>query len=317
MNRLDNQLRSAYEASKQKVKIELHLKYLEELIPKKQKEIDNLILLAVREEADIVQLEKLNILSLFYTILSSKEQQLEKERQEYLHAFLKLKGAKEDLKALEFEKEILEQKKSGLQDIEKELNKLLQRKEAELKVRNKTTGKLLFEIEKKIMRHQAKSKEIKEAIKEGEKAITLLSGIITELKQVKSWGAIDNWESGYFNMNLKKKQCIDKATKEAFKSNKQLHKFEEELRDVTTQYQLDYHLQMEALDDFLSFYIDNMITDWVVQQKIKNTFNGVGQIIDRVNRILLMLEQEIKKTAAFIEKEEEEKKRLILLEVND
>ena len=56
-----------------------------------------------------------------------------------------------------------------------------------------------------------------------------------------------------------------------------------------------------------------MITDWVIQKKIKNTMHCVSQIIDRVNRILMMLEQEIKKTEGFIELEQEDKKRLVML----
>lgn len=50
-----------------------------------------------KEQTDVRQLESLSLTGLFYSILGSKEQQLEKERQEALRAQLCLDEAKRTL----------------------------------------------------------------------------------------------------------------------------------------------------------------------------------------------------------------------------
>jgi len=56
-----------------------------------------------RKKRDVDQLEGMNLTNLFYSILGTKEERLEKERQEYLAAKLKYDQCRDELDALEKE----------------------------------------------------------------------------------------------------------------------------------------------------------------------------------------------------------------------
>lgn len=57
----------------------------------------------VDELEDIEKLEKISITSVFYKVLGSEDEQLEKHRHEYLTISLKQKELKKDIEILEYE----------------------------------------------------------------------------------------------------------------------------------------------------------------------------------------------------------------------
>jgi len=164
MQTLDQQLKSAFEGVKRKEKITIHLKNLVKLIAQKEKLIVELAKEVKKEEFDEKKLEKLNVRSLFHKVLGSKETELEKERQEYLSAFMRHHGEQKNLESLKFERTILEQQLSALFNVEVELKEVLLKKAEALKKELGSKGKQILLIEKNILSHQAKIKEIRQAI---------------------------------------------------------------------------------------------------------------------------------------------------------
>ena len=67
-----------------------------------------------------------------------------------------------------------------------------------------------------------------------------------------------------------------------------------------------------STQDFLKIFLDNLITDWVVQAKIVNTLHVVNNVIDRVKILLMTVENEINNTKEFILLEKQDKKNLLL-----
>ena len=78
-----------------------------------------------KEYQDVQQFEKMSVRGIFHKVLGDAQQQLEIEKQEYLHAVLKHKEQVQMLKMLEFERQVLEEKMSKEAEINQRLNELL------------------------------------------------------------------------------------------------------------------------------------------------------------------------------------------------
>ena len=78
----------------------------------------------VIELEDIEELEKMSITSVFYKVLGSQDEQLEKERQEYLTVSLKHKELKKDIEILEYEHKVISSKVQEIGGLEANLEQL-------------------------------------------------------------------------------------------------------------------------------------------------------------------------------------------------
>jgi hypothetical protein len=153
--------------------------------------------------------------------------------------------------------------------------------------------------------------DISEAIKAGLKALECIDAVIAGLQQAHNWG---QWDvSGRNPMsNHLKYSAIDKAKDWAYESNRQLKVFEKELLDVYKQIPEDFQLHIDSFNRFIDVFFDNLITDWIIQQKIYNALNNTLNIRDKVERMIKTLEGENPKVAQTISTLEQRKKEFIL-----
>jgi hypothetical protein len=70
------------------------------------------------------ELEKMSITSVFYKVLGSQDEQLEKERQEYLTVSIKHKETKIDIEILEYEYKIINSKVQEIGGLETKIEQL-------------------------------------------------------------------------------------------------------------------------------------------------------------------------------------------------
>lgn len=310
-------LKIAYENLMRKKKIEIHLSNLDKHIRSQQNEVNKLSRIMHEEEEDIHHLERLNLQSIFKKILGTKEEALEKERQEYLMAVLQLQGAKKNLAALKFEKEILEKQLSGLFQAELTFEKLFnQLKSQILKELDDKTKKKIHAIELRILNHEERIVEIREAIRAGKKTEKILAKIINDLGEIKTWGnsilAKKKMEIyGGGSPAHAKQKFLYHAKRDVQKANILLEHFELEILDIYKQFKLDYRQYIRSFANFLEIFFDNLITDWIVKEDIKNTIYSIETIHDKVLRILAMLANEISKTKNYIKEEKQLKKMII------
>ena len=73
---------------------------------------------------DMEELEKMRITSVFYKLLGSQDEQLEKERQEYLTVSIKHKELKKDIEILEYEYKIINSKVQEIGGLETKIEQL-------------------------------------------------------------------------------------------------------------------------------------------------------------------------------------------------
>ena len=97
---------------------DLEQKYIEE--KSRFAKLENVL---QKEGKDVKKLEGLSLTGLFFTILGSKEQQLEKERQEYLAVKLKYDECNNSISAIKDQLEDTKQKMNQLKDIELQIGR--------------------------------------------------------------------------------------------------------------------------------------------------------------------------------------------------
>ena len=243
------------------------------------------------EFKDVQALEKAGLKSLFSKVLGNKEEQLDRERQEYLQATLKYNELKKTLELLEFEKELLEKKTAALDSYVANLNGLKKVREKEIISSGSIVAGELMHLAKESDKNFIHIKEIKEALHAGNEALNVLAKINQHLKSARQWGNYAGRQGGYGNYN--KRRAIDSANSVLHLAKRKLNAFHIELRDIGVN--ADFHIKMENFNTFIDFFFDNLISDWIVQQKIKNTLSNVQSVMDKVTRLCQSLNSELRK----------------------
>ncbi len=247
-----------------------------------------------KELKDVEDLERIGVKSLFYKTLGSKDEQLEKERQEYLNAALQYNELSKSTELLEFEKKVLSKKTTQLSEFTTKLDSLKRLRESEIiSSSNHSLKNELLEISHKLENNSVLSRAVNEAIVEGEKSLKHLSIVIDFLRKAKDWGRWDmyskNRRAGYM-----KHQAIDKAIQNLTIAQHQLNKFSRELSDLGNNY-ISFDLKMGQFNKFMDFFFDNLISDWIIQKRIKASLISIESNYSKVQRIVIDLKSEIEK----------------------
>ncbi len=263
-----------------------------------------------KELNDINKLEKFGLKSLFYKTLGNKEEQMEIERQEYLEASLKYKELKERIELMEYEKDVLNKKLRQLPNLEAKLAALKKDRENEIL----TTGDDIIRNEFKEILHQTDvniliRKELIEAIDEGEKALAILKKVIQSLRQAGGWGRWENYDRR--RQQYYKRQAIDSAFSFMTRAQHQLNIFTRELKDLGDN-NIHFNLNKLKFNNATDFFFDNLISDWIIQQKIKNSLTNVDSNMASVNRIVLSLKKELSDTEKKLKSLDDKREQFLL-----
>jgi len=267
IDEIDNQLKSAYQKIKQ----------LDGQLDKELKDID--------------ELDRIGVKSLFYKTLGSKEEQLEKERQEYLDLSLQYNEYKKEVELMEYERELLSKKLNSIGELEKQISSLKERRKKEILADSNNPLKNEFEeLVHQLDVNIALQTEINEAIQEGEKSLEVLSKIFSFLRQAEDWG---RWDMYGDNRRAKyaKQQSVQRALRLLPSGQHQLNIFMRELKDLGEN-NIVIKLDTVHFNKFRDFFFDNLISDWIIQQRIRSTLSNVESTHSHVKRILLSLVQE-------------------------
>jgi len=292
-------------------RIQKHLKSLEQELKNGYKELDKLEKIMDKQGQDVEQLEKLSLKGIFHKILGSKKEQLGKERQEYLQAALKRNEHKKSVELLEYEKGVLEEKLSKLKDIPAEAERMIQKRENDLMRSGTPVGMRILTISKQIDESRRLKREIAEAYEAGEAAIEVLKEMEGFLRNARNWG---NWDmmGGRGMTTYVKHSNIDRARARLHKAQHLLNRFEDELRDVYNPRQLNLSLNLDSFTRFIDIFFDNLISDWIVQQRIRNALSNVVAVKDRASRLIGTLDMDDKDLAVKIRQMNKEKKQLVM-----
>jgi len=112
-----------------------------------------------------------------------------------------------------------------------------------------------------------------------------------QLKEARDWGHWDMYGSS--GKGWLKHRAIDRARDYLHKVRHALIKFENELRDVYPNARFDVDVRVERIDSFFDIFFDNLISDWIVQQRIMNALQHAVRTRRQVSNALRKLEKEI------------------------
>ncbi|MEE9437565.1 MAG: hypothetical protein V3V14_01110 [Saprospiraceae bacterium] len=278
---------------------------LDSVLDKKDEIENNLI----KELEDITKLEKLGIRSIFHKVLGDKEKQLEIERQEYLQVTLQHKEILNALEVVEFEKSILDKKLVDLDELVNRLEALKKVRSQEIlnspnALRNELV--LLFDKMDDVKKYQVELEQAQVAGKNVGKSINIVYG---HLKKAKDWGAWD-MTSKSRHYKMMKHGAIDRAMQEVSRTKLILRIFNKEINDIGYKSQR-MALKIDSISKFPGIIFDNLISDWIVQNKIKGVLSTVENLADDINLVLKSIKNDFEKSKNELEKLDIQRNKLL------
>ena len=292
-------------------KVKTHYSALLERYKQESLEVEGLSKILEKERHDVEKLEKGGVRNMFYKILGDKEKQLEKERQEYLHVALKYNELNKSLELVEYELSLMEKQLDTIEAVEAKYQQLIKKREVELLTNGTSEGKAILAISREIDARVVLLKDIEEAVAAGEKAMVLLKNFEKQLRKASEWGQWDMYGTSRGG-GWMKHRAIDKARGYLHKVRHALIHFQNELKDVYADARIDADLRIERVDRFLDVFFDNLITDWIVQQKIRNAVDNLLNTKDQVYHAMERLEDEGPKVHKELEELEARREAVIL-----
>ncbi|SDW17621.1 hypothetical protein [Paenibacillus sp. CF384] len=247
------------------------------------------------EQADVERLTGLTMTNLFHTILRSKDEQLDMERQQALQAALKLQEEKQRLADTQDELKRIGVTLAAFSSAEYDYQALMKAKEAAL--RSGSFGsEELRKMEEQIAEQTLLVKEIKEAVTAGKRVMASLEDASDSLDKAENWGNWDLWGGGGAISTHIKHNHVDDAKGFIHQANHQLHDFRDELNDLNRS--INIVIDISGTLKMADYWFDGLIADWIVQGRIQDSQQQTLDAIHNVRQVLKQLEAEYSKAEA-------------------
>lgn len=221
----------------------------------------------------------MSIASVFYSILGTLDEHIEKERREALAAKLKYDQVIKDLDDIKYQISKLSSEQLDYVDCQKEYDYLYGLKKQELMRENGETAHKILTLNDSLNFSRINHKEIKEAITVGEKVLDSLNSALDNLNSAEGWGTWDILGGGLIS-DLVKHSHIDDAKVEIENTQGLLRQFKTELIDISIS--SDISIETEGFAKFADFFFDGLIADWFMQSRINESQESVSSVKSQV-----------------------------------
>ena len=250
-----------------------------------------------KEYQDIVDLEKSSLRLLFSRVLKNREEQLEKERQEYLHAVIEYDECQHLIESLEYELKVLKNKIDAkglvIGELDHKLNELLEQSPESTSALQESFTQINKDI-----------KNLQRLIIEAEEARTvaydLRNHILDMIKYLNEARQHHNWGEFYHEIQEGKrikKENIDKAHAEFYSIKKLLIFLADELVDVE-EVHAEFKRSEVIIRNFNIKYYRHLITDWLESTDLKNSFTSTMTVSKSIYKLIDSIEALQKSTKA-------------------
>jgi hypothetical protein len=288
LRELDANLRDVRAAVAKRKRLIARLEYTRRHQAQLHARVSRLTARVERERYDVDVMAGATLSGLMEELFGDLPARQEKERREWIAAQIKLDQAHTELEAsradaLAIERRIATDKNPGDEyaRLLKEKDQWLANHEATPKThaihQSEQTG-LLMDV----------ARELDEALWAGQLAGAALTGVLHALSKAQAVGRLDmvglasSW--GKFSH-------LDDAHRHASAANRALSRFQMELADVQVRHQADLSMAINGISTFADFFIDDLVSDWVVQCRIDRSHSSASIARTRVNRTLRFLVQ--------------------------
>lgn len=244
---------------------------------------------------EIESLESKSITAIFHSFIGNKEQRLEKAKTAYYETNLLCVECKKDTDSLEYELGILSKKAAKLQEKQQELKSLLDVREEELKDEDSIQGKRLRKLLTEIQENDRRLQLTESIINSGKLTMKKVSMTILALREASNLG---QWEkTGKRRPKMRgynRKRAINDAKQLANESIRALDNFEKDLATIGVKFQAE-ELDLKSFNTILDVFFDNLIADFVFQQKAQKNLAALNRIMDDVKSAVETLQKEHQK----------------------
>ncbi len=237
-------------------------------------------------EAEIEDVEKLRGMSfknLIATVSGRKKHWEQKEWQEYLDADFKHEHCLKALEDAQYQISRIQQQLDELGGWEQRHNDLQSQKEQYLLEANDETAKELLQINQEIAECRAENKELNEAIRAGNDAMSALQLMERDLGSASGWGVWDMVGGGMISSMIKH-SSIDKARDKARRAQKALDRLKTELADVGGR--MNGAIEIGEMMSVVDMFFDNIFVDWMVQSRIGDAKRRCDRTMKEVRKVV-------------------------------
>lgn len=277
---LDQQILQFLEKQNLIKKLDSRLAELKSHIESKNKEIDTKKAKMESEQSDVKRLENLSIKKLFTQLLGSTEEELAKERQEYLDAVYEYNGAVDELEAIQYEHKLLEEKSDKEANVDGVLKELISKKEAYLKTRPDAISRTIQGFDREVFVLKKELTEIMEAFDAGKSSIEAMVELFNGLHQIHSYMNRPSNQRGIFS-NIRIKELLERSTRIAGATQTRLNLYERELADVFSNYNTNFRL--DSFQDFMTQFYKFFVMEWVKRRSLEQVLHDIQEIKQRTD----------------------------------
>lgn|GEM_PF-6388066 len=238
------------------------------------------------EKKDLEAMEKLSFVSLFYSLLGSKDDKRNKEHKEVLDAKLKLERF---LVKRELLTDELSSEKKRLRDIHQaslRYDDLLKEKK-KIMMDSEVYGSKLRDIERQIGLRKKALHEISEAVRAGEEASRRLRSASETLRSARNWGTYDMFSKKSWISSMVKQDKVKSAQSDMTYANHALERFEKEVEDVASIHKTYVgEIAFSSTVKTFDIWFDNIFTDIHVQRRINRAREDVSSTLVKVGDLV-------------------------------
>lgn len=283
LRQIDERLTETKKEVRNKQKLEAMLREAETVLREGRSTLAVHKAILQNEKQDVDKLDGFGLTGLFYSILGSKEEHLEKEKQEYLAAKLKHNEAAKAVEQTQRTIQDLRQELTTLGSPDAKHERLIDEKERLLKETGDQRAGQLLDFSERLADVEVDRKELREAIEAGQRAEYALQQVQSELRSAENWGTWDMLGGGAL-VTMAKHSRIDGARQKAHEAQQYLRRFRAELADADQR--LNVSLDVGGFATFADYFFDGLIADWVMQSKIQNASSVCSSALSQVRSVL-------------------------------
>jgi len=244
---------------------------------------------------EIESLESKSITAMFHSLIGNKEQRLEKAKAAYYETNLQYVDFKKNIETLEYELDILAKKAGKLGERQQELSSMLAVREDELQGEDSIQGKRLRKLISELEENDRHIQLIESILNSGKLTMKKVSLTILSLREASNYG---KWEkTGKHIPPLRgqnRKRAINDAKQLANESIRAMNNFEKDLATIGIKFQAE-ELDLRSFNTILDVFLDNLIADFVFQQKAQKNLASLNRIMDDIKAAVEQLEKALKK----------------------
>lgn len=221
-----------------------------------------------KEQQDVEQLRSMGLINLFYTLLGTKGDRLDEQQKEVVEATLKYEEAAATVTDMSKEIIDLEEKLSGLGNLEAEYELIVKEKERLIHDTDSPMSQSIYEIVELKAEARVYLREVNEAIAAGEAVLHSLYLAQDSLGSAGRWGAWDMLGGGMISTAIKHSRIND-SQEHIHDAQRNMRHLYKELQDIEKH--IEVYFDTGGILKFADFFFDGLIVDWVVQGRIRNS----------------------------------------------